>query len=354
MTNAVISEKISRLRTEHGLSQQQLALALGWNHHQTVSEVEQGHRDIKATELANIANFFSKSVTFFLSDEKISEPIFISYGSEFSSEKVSNECAAYQEIEKLVFNHKNLPSTLPRINLRLNKWQQEEAYQLGAEMRFRFNLGSFPALSLISCLEEHASVRFLTEKVSGTAISACSRTENHSFIWINQVQELYLTIARELFHLLTFDTALHESIKNNPKLRDKNELLADAFAVGLLVPEEQLRSELSRLNQRLQLSDVVLIANLFHVTPEAILHRLHNLKIINKPLYDAYIDRVKKLEVAVVPPARDLSRRYISLVYTAYQYGKISRIDAAEYLGVKKEQLKDYLLDRGFPIFTRK
>lgn len=347
-----IGGKIQTLRLEYGLSQQQLADAMGWNHHQTVSEVEQEKRDIKAAELAKLTEFFSVPLSFFLSSDDRKRSI-LAHGTGFPKESFLKRCEDYIAIETLLYQNKSGPALLPKMNLAIQKWQIEDAYHLATELRHSLHLGAYPAQSLFKALEEQAGVRFMSEQSPQGPTSGCSRFENECFIWINETkaQNVAFMIAHELFHLITFDAALHESLKNN-KHNHKNELLADAFATGLLVPEEQLRLELSRLNQRLQLSDVVTIASQFHVSPEALLHRLYNLKTISKPLYLSYLGKFKHYEWSseTIP---EFNRRFVSLVYSAYQHDKINRAKAAKLLDIEPSSLKDYFLGYGLPLFSR-
>lgn len=349
-----IGTKIQNLRLEYGLSQQQLADAMGWNHHQTVSELEQGKRDIKAAELSKLTQFFSIPLSFLLDSHERKRAV-LTHGAGFPEARFIQKCDDYKMVEELVYGTRNNPSLLPKINLSMSKWQLNDAYRLATEVRHLLHLGAYPAFGLHTSLEEQAGVRFVSEKAPQGPTSGCSRTDQECFIWINESKQnsgISFTIAHELFHLITFDAALHESIKNNCKYNDKNELLADAFATGLLVPEEQLRLELSRSNQRLQLSDVVAIASQFRVSPEALLHRLHNLKAISKPLLEAYLRKFKHYEYSkeALP---DLNRRYVSLVYLAYQHDKVNRSKAAKLLNIDAAALKDYFAGYGYPIFAK-
>lgn len=349
--NTSIGDKIHKLRLEHGLSQQQLAAALGWNHHQTVSEVEQGHREIKALELSKLTQFFSRPLNYFLDKNDVEKQRIIAHGHGFREQHFLEKCANFIYLEELVYGkRRSLP--LPKLNLLLNKWNENDAYQLGTEIRRLLDLGAFPACGLITALEENVNVKFIHEKASDGPTSACSRYDDHCFIWINKAYAhngIQFTIAHELFHLITFDSALLESIKIDSKYNDKNELLADAFAAGLLVPEEQLRLEVSRFNHRLLLSDVVVIASLFHVAPKVLLHRLHNLKLISKPLMEEYLLKTRKYQ-GIHETSINLNRKYHSLIYLALQHDKITRSQASKMVDSPAADLKKLFYDFGFPL----
>lgn len=255
-------------------------------------------------------------------------------------------------LEELVEGKRIAPRELPLVPLQINRWQLTDAYQLASEIRDRLDLGAYPAYALVPTLEEKFGVKFIGEDAGNGPSAACSRSVQGCFIWINEAEQSSrrnFSIAHELFHLITFDTALLDMVKNHPKLHEKNELLADAFAAGLLVPEEQLRLELSRFRTKLELSDVVALSRQFQVSPEAFMHRLHNLKIISKPLMEEYRRRLKSTAFPnTVAPT--LMRRYISLVYLALQHGKLSRAKAAKLLDTDLCDLKSTLTENGYPL----
>ncbi|KXB06575.1 hypothetical protein AKJ54_01265, partial [candidate division MSBL1 archaeon SCGC-AAA382K21] len=63
MTNnsSNITENIRKRRKELGFTQKDLAEKMGFDNHQTVSDIERGKRDLKASELAAIANILRTS-----------------------------------------------------------------------------------------------------------------------------------------------------------------------------------------------------------------------------------------------------------------------------------------------------
>ncbi len=72
-----IGRRIKAERERKKISQQKLAKAVGWNHHQTVSEVEQGDREIKAWELYEIAKFLSVDVDVLLGNKEVQKQPYV-------------------------------------------------------------------------------------------------------------------------------------------------------------------------------------------------------------------------------------------------------------------------------------
>ncbi len=70
----------------------------------------------------------------------------------------------------------------------------------------------------------------------------------------------------------------------NPKIHEKNEQLANAFAAGLLIPQEKIRAEAARncANQPISASDVIALAEKFQVSKDAMLYRMLNVNLITK------------------------------------------------------------------------
>ena len=76
-TNAVIGERIASLRVARGLTQAQLAGALGLEHKQVVSNLEKGERALKAPELARLSELFHVSPLVVLGLQPVATPAFV-------------------------------------------------------------------------------------------------------------------------------------------------------------------------------------------------------------------------------------------------------------------------------------
>lgn len=84
-----IGQRIRSLREERGLSQEDLAKALGI-HRQSVSLIEKGNRDLTATELDDLARFLQVSFDEILAPEVRGQSTDHSSGMRFQPEKLRN------------------------------------------------------------------------------------------------------------------------------------------------------------------------------------------------------------------------------------------------------------------------
>jgi|GEM_PF-6346482 len=72
-----IGQRIKAERERKKISQEKLAIALGWNHHQIVSEVEQGKREVKAWELYEIAKFLHVDIDLLMGSQELQEQPYV-------------------------------------------------------------------------------------------------------------------------------------------------------------------------------------------------------------------------------------------------------------------------------------
>src|SRR5262245_5166373 len=105
---AEIGQRIRAERERKRISQEKLAKALGWNHHQIVSDVEQGKREVKAWELYEIAKFLHVDMDILVgSKESQQQPYILWRQKPTQKEKILearfiNECENYLWIEEVI------------------------------------------------------------------------------------------------------------------------------------------------------------------------------------------------------------------------------------------------------------
>lgn len=78
ITKAEIGAKIRRLRTEEGLSQEELGHVLGKSH-AAISDIERGKTDLSVLDLLLIANHLNTSPTFILNIQSSPENVVLEY-----------------------------------------------------------------------------------------------------------------------------------------------------------------------------------------------------------------------------------------------------------------------------------
>ncbi len=359
-----LGKRIKTERERRKVSQEKLAKAVGWNHHQIVSEVEQGGREIKAWELQKIANFLSIDMDVLLGNKEPPELPYVLWRKKPEQDgklletHFLTDCANYIWIEQVVSEKEDavVLEELPRKKIDITKFTYEDAYKLAGTIRQHMGLGEFPTAQLIGVLEDRYDIKFIVDHADIEPSAACSRSEKGCFIFINgrdPESRQYFSIAHELFHLITWDLEMLQLIDSSPKLHKKNEQLADAFAAGLLIPQEKLLTEVEKICDipTIGAADVIALTEQFQVSKKAMLYRLLNMKLINEKTFNE-IDKLFPLN----PTARNsrqvvahvLRRKLVRLVYLACEHVKISRAKAAKLLKIDLCDLSDVFNEYGF------
>src|SRR5687767_1916750 len=107
MNKELIGKRIKDEREKSGLTQGDLAEKVGWNSHQTVLEVEAGRREVKAWELAKIAQALHVEMHALLEEQAAPERPYVlwrerpSLHAEVAERKFLQRCEEYQFLETL-------------------------------------------------------------------------------------------------------------------------------------------------------------------------------------------------------------------------------------------------------------
>lgn len=353
-----IGQNIKKARVLRRFEQKDLAEAIGLVR-QSISDIELGKREVKALELYAIARFLGVSPASLLGqgDMDSEKAVFVLWRQKpaqderIAEAKFVAKCEDHCWIEQLVCGsnagHK-IVNNLPNISIDLNQFSCEDAYELAESFRRETSLGDFPASQLINVLEEFYNVKFIIDD-DCDASAASSRSHKGLFTLINGKNvesRQHFSIAHELFHLLTWNEELVLLVKGDEKLHKKNEQLADAFAAGLLIPQEKLRAEIARIcgKSSITSADVMALAEQFRVSGLAMLYRARNLDLISKNQLEEIKSQlpVTPLFFPSAPLAYRLRSKFVRLVYLAYERVQISRAKAAKLLGVDLSDLTDY------------
>jgi Zn-dependent peptidase ImmA (M78 family)/transcriptional regulator with XRE-family HTH domain len=362
-----IGKKIRAERERKKISQERLAQALGWSHHQIVSEIEQGNREIKAWELYEIAKFLNVNIDVLLGSKEQTHRHILwrqkptEHQELIKAESIFNtECDNYNFIEEVVRGHAQfIHKQLPQITIDVKKYTLSEAYQLAESIRDNIPLGDFPASQLIRVLEEYG-VKFIVLQDEISSPAACCRSDKGNFIFLNgrdvESRQLF-SIAHELFHLITWDNEMLQLLEKNKQLHEKNEQLANAFAAGLLIPSEKLQIEVRKINPQCHISgpDVIALSELFQVSKDAMLYRMLNTRLISKKHHEELqklLQHIPSSKHAGQTNTKILKSKLVRQVYLAYEHVKISRAKAAKLLHIDLCDVSDFFSEYGFVEFN--
>jgi XRE family transcriptional regulator, fatty acid utilization regulator len=352
--NQTLGLRIKEARVRLGLSQQELAEALGVEHSQIISQIENGERQVKAWEIARFSSVLHTSVAELLKEEALSEPVVLwREQPERDFQKVETEFIHQSRNYDLV---EKLAGIKPKSQLRATQIPGEridykEAAELANEAGSSLNLGRVPATALTKILEEDFGIKiFYREELSGSAASAVG--DFGQAILMNSSEAPWrrnYNFAHELFHLLTWEAMPPQRLRQEQALKDKFEKLANYFASCLLLPADYVLGAFEKRlkDKKISYTDLIDVAREFDVSTEALLWRLVNLRQIDadsvrKVLAD---QTFRDMDRSTMPDKwwhpKDLSDRYVRLCYLCFQKGQLSRAKLAELLGVTLADLRE-------------
>ena len=359
-------KNIQEARKSRGVQQKALANAVGWVNRQTVSDVEHGKREVKAWELYKIAEFLHVRMNDLLPSASVKrQSPYVLWRQKPKQAKLQEsrflqKCDNYVCLEQLLKtpDETMVNEELLKCPIDLKSFTSEEASNLADIYRNRMNLGDFPTTQLIDVLEDRYGVKFIIDQQDESEHSAaCSRSERGCFILLNGLEtesRQYLSIAHELFHLITWNTEMLTCLENDTRLHEKNEALANDFAASLLIPQNKLRAELDKIcfKNAITVVEVVVLAERFRVSKSALLLRLHKIGLLKKGEYKKIQISLEQISMESQRHYRNIARqlrsKFVRLVYLAYKRASLSRAKAAKLLNIPLANLSNTFADFGF------
>lgn len=356
-----IGERVKAARELLGKPLVEVATLLGWSNYQTLSSIEKGEREVKASELSQLAKILGRSIEYLLYGERMPAAIRFSWRNKRDTEKVNyyeqllkQRCAKYIRLEELTGETKPYhPYPITRDEITW-AWVDRIASDWVRE------LGTRPALTLWRVMEENHGVKIFHADISdaGSAVSAI--VDGNAAVLINSSDAPWrrnYDLAHELFHLLTWDVLPDEDECDDQNSKSLAEKYADAFASALLMPGDEVRREvLARKgdkDKKMSLLDFVAIANEFDVSTIALLWRLVNLNHLDKDEVLSYQESMamkeqdRRSRIGKWSKPTEFSERFVRLGYEAMMKGKISRAKLASFMECPLPDLPRELGARG-------
>lgn len=361
MIETNIGARVKTLREANGMNQADLASLLGLNDRQSVSEIENGRRRLRADELVKIIDRFGVSL------ESLTNPFLLSARDSFSwrqhhvplqdlekyEARAGEWIGAYRELNRR--SEVRLRNLLPRLGL-THASSFEDACDAGEAVAEELGLNERPALRLAEVIQERLGILVLmVDAIEGVSGAAC-RLSAMNAILINRHERparRNSDLAHELFHILTWAEMKPERVESateawdQPRSRSQKrnqriEQLADSFGAGLLMPSW----ELDRLGQ--PHGDLVVwltaAAAQLGVSGRALKWRLVNSKrnqeakhIPNEDLDAAADMAVSGLGTDDVP--LPFSRPFMETVVRAIEAGHLSGGRSAQLLDMTKSEV---------------
>ena len=360
-----LADRLKKARESAGLTIGDAASRLGFANYQTLSNIEKGEREVKASELALFAKtYFCNLSTLLMGDDQPLAAMNLLWRKAPTGERrkeieayIKNRFEQYHFLERLLEIDKESNARLITVtpaDIRTTNQIDGLASKIGNLL----NLGSRPALSLQKVMEQILQIKILFIELSDFGSAAATvHPELGAAIVVNNEEapwRINFTLAHELFHIITWDTFSPAEMEADEQLFTDIEKKADRFASALLLPEAEVRQELTKkiIEQKLPLSDIVDVAREFGVSTSAILYRMANLRLIpwdkanelSKNDELTMIDRRIRKDSAIDVP---VSERFISLSAKCLRKGLISRGKFAEILSIDRADIDEFLEYRG-------
>jgi len=364
MSRLELAERLRKAREAVGLSIGDAATRLGFTNYQTLSNIEKGDREVKASELAQFAKTYFCNLNNLLMGDDVPPPaVHFLWRRAPSERKTEIEASIKHRFEEYHLLEKLLglveEGSGPVISVSpadIRTYHQVDA--LAAKVSNLLNMGSRPALSLQKVMEQMLRTKILFVELSefGSAASTV-HPEFGAAIVVNSEEapwRINFTLAHELFHIITWNTFNPSDLEQDEALFKDIEKKAERFASTLLLPESAVREELNARikEQKLSFSDIVDIAREFGVSTQALLYRMANMRFIewekandlarNDELM--MIDRRIRRDADYEAPS---SERFTLLAVKCLRKGLISRGKFSELLDIDRADIDEFLEYRG-------
>ena len=293
-----VGERLRIAREAAKLKQQQAADAIGVAR-TTLVAIEQGQRKVKLDEVRALARAYDTSVNALLRQEAVHTdlvPRFRKLASAFpdavdEAARLLNDLArAEVELENLlgVQRTRNYPSERPILPGDVRRQAEQDAL----ELRQQLGLGAAPIHDLVSMLEFQLGIRVFVRKLSGSEVSGLFAFEQATgaCILLNASHprpRRNLTACHELAHLVTRQPA--EVLDQKTSEDSREERYAHAFARSFLMPARSVMEQFKEVtagSRNLSRRHVILLANTFGVSREALVRRLEELKLVKPGAWD--------------------------------------------------------------------
>ncbi|TAW07092.1 ImmA/IrrE family metallo-endopeptidase (plasmid) [Rhizobium ruizarguesonis] len=369
--NEQLGERIRITRESAGKTQAEAAEAIGVAR-TTLVAIEKGARKAKIGELQQLARFLGTNANALLRKEAVHvelTPKFRKLAAKEeapvaqAAELMARLVRAEVELEDLlgVEHVRNLPPE--RRILAGDVRQQAEQHAL--ELRHWLGLGLAPVADIVSILELQMGVRVyarrLAAKISGLfafdeRVGAC--------IILNAshpIERRTHTAAHELGHLVATRTD-PEVFEIDELESSREEKYANAFARGFLTPAQAVRQKFAEVTagaSSLTRRHVIVLAHYFHVSREAIVRRLEELRLTKQGTWDWFVQNgnitdeqarqvlgdVVKSDRLKDDAVRPVSLRTGLMAYEAAQRGLLSEGQISRLLHLDRIQVRDLLID---------
>lgn len=348
----VFSKRLRQARILKKISMDQLASMIGNSvSKQAISKYETAKMMPNSTILANLAfaldvepDYFFRPFTFELDEFNVS----FRKKSDTSVKdvnalkvRIQDAVERYLEVEEILGKDKETILQMDGEPLSSPAQMREQAHRL----RDEWQLGYDAIGNVQDMLEEHGIKVICTDAPSGfDGVSGIVNGKDYIVVLNknqNHVERRRFTAMHELGHLL-FDKRFSPSLT----LREK-EKLCDAFANEMLLPSKVVQTVFSP-GEKISTFEVRQLQMVYGISFDAIMHKLHDLGIINDSKYKTYCirknhDDAWKQFVEATYYQEGFSTKFEMMVYAAAAKDLISTSKAASLLHSSVSTVRKHL-----------
>ncbi len=326
----------------------------------SLSEFENGRREPKISQLAQLGEVYRQPLSYFFGDVEVSEQTVLwrlrpDDQAPLLEREFLKLCEQYRLLEE--WNHDFIDTLLPRVEAGHGVMSFDNVAELARRVSRELNLGERPAFVLLRVLEEDCGIKVFHRAFEPTGTAACVKSAENGWAILlnagNSACRRSYDLAHELFHLLVWDLyrgAAPTVFQISP---DQEEKLANVFAAHLLISEEALRRAVDRKRDedgKILVSNIPDIAQQFGVSIDALLWRIHqvynigNEQLTREVMQSLQLSRAGKAEgESNQAKLNSLPDRYRRLAVQALNRGEISLGRFMEFMEVSRREAMKYL-----------
>lgn len=298
---AEVGERLRLAREAAGLKQAEAAEAIGVAR-TTLVAIEKGQRKVRMHELQQLAKLYGTTINGLLRQESVHVDLMprfrkMSDGADDTAaaavQLMSSLAKAEVELENLlgIKRARNYPPERPILPGDVRAQAEQDAQ----ELRQRLGLGVSPISDIVTLLEMELGVRVYVRRIDGRisglfaydeALGACMLLNaNHPRDRRAQ------TAAHECGHFIS-TRRQPEVLHFNEVENSREERYANAFGRALMTPARgvmQKFQEVTAGSDRLTRRHVIVLSHFFHVSREAMVRRLEELRLVRSGTWDWFV-----------------------------------------------------------------
>ncbi len=362
MPDLSLATRLKELRESLGLKLTEAAEKLGFSSYQILSNIEEGKRNVKASELFKFSKAYYCSVDKLLGYEGIRSEVTFVWRNPPQMKKTEIEkdilfrCEQYRLLENLLnikSNEKFIKVTLDDISTNF------KVQKLASDVSKLLSLGRRPAFNLQKVLEQDFGIKVIYYSFSGGSSISTVSPQLGNIIVINKDEAPWrqnFDLAHELFHLITWDAVVLGQNFTDEEYSEDIERKADIFASALLLPEDEVKKEImnrAEVTKQISYSDIVDIAIEFGVSTQALVYRLFHLRFLLS--FEKAKEVAKDFELLEISKQKRIkeweereSEQFINLAIRCLRKGLLSRGKFAEIVDIQdRSDIDDYIAKKG-------